>query len=66
MNTREEKFHDEELHGFYCSAYSLEIKSRNIRWVGVVTHIGKRSAYRALVRKPGGNNRLGRLKLRWE
>jgi len=34
MNMREEKFRDEELHGLYCSAYSLEIKSRNMRWAG--------------------------------
>ena len=39
--------------------HSLEMKSGNKRWVGLVTLIGKRSAYRVLVRKPGGNNRLG-------
>ena len=62
---REDTFRKEFL-GLYCSAYSVEIKSRNMRTVGLVILIGKRSAYRVLVRKPGGNNRLGRPKLRWE
>lgn len=63
---REGKFRDEELHGLYCSVNTrgLEIKSRNMRWVGHVTVIGKRRACRALVRKSGGNNRLGRPELR--
>jgi len=34
--------------------------------MGLLTLIGMRSANRVLVRKPGGNNRRGRPKLRWE
>ena len=43
------------------------IKSRRIRWVGHVMHMGeKRSVYRVLVGKPEGERPPGRLSFRWE
>jgi hypothetical protein len=43
------------------------IKSRKMRLVGHVAHMGdKRGAYRVLVGKPEGKRSLGRSRLRWE
>jgi hypothetical protein len=61
--TREmSKLHNEELNDLYCSPSILRvIKSRSMRWVGHVTHMGqRRSAYRVLVGKPEGKRSLGR------
>jgi hypothetical protein len=48
------KLHNEELHDLYSSpSISRIIKSRRMRWAGLVTLMrAKRSAYRLLVRKP--------------
>jgi hypothetical protein len=42
------------------------IKSRTMRWAGLVVPIGeKRRAYRILVGKPEGKKPLGRQRRRW-
>jgi hypothetical protein len=43
------------------------IKSRKIRWVGLVARMGKRRCvYRVLLGKPEGKKPLGRPRNRWE
>jgi len=43
------------------------IKSRRMRWVGHVAHVGeRRHVYRDLVGKPEGKRPLGRPRCRWE
>jgi hypothetical protein len=43
------------------------IKSRRMRWVGHVAHIGEgRGVYRVLVGRPEGNRPLERTRRRWE
>jgi len=43
------------------------IKSRRMRWVGHVAHMGEtRDVCRVLVRKPEGKRGLGRPRRRWE
>jgi hypothetical protein len=43
------------------------IKSRIMRWLGHVAHIGdRRGAYRDLVGRADGNRPLGRPRRRWE
>jgi hypothetical protein len=43
------------------------IKSRRLRWVGHVAHMGEgRVVYRFLVGKPEGKRPLGRPRRRWE
>jgi hypothetical protein len=43
------------------------IKSRRMRWVGLVARMGKvRNAYTILVGKPEGKSSLGRPRRRWE
>jgi hypothetical protein len=51
------KVHNEELHNLYCSPSIIRmIKSRGMRWPGLVAHMReKRNAYRILVGKPEGN-----------
>jgi hypothetical protein len=45
----------------------MVIKSRRMRLVGHVTHMGQiRNAYKILVRKPEEKRPLGRCKPRWE
>jgi hypothetical protein len=48
--------HSEELHILYSSPNIIrQIKSRRMRWVGHVAHIGEeRKLYRVLVGKPEG------------
>ena len=42
------------------------IKSRRVRWVGHVAHMGEeRGVYRVLVGKPEGKRPLGRPRRRW-
>jgi hypothetical protein len=62
------KLHNDELHSLYSSANIVRvIKSRRMRWVGYMAHMGKgRGVYRVLVRRPKGKRLLGRLRHRWE
>jgi hypothetical protein len=62
------KFHDGELHNLYSSQDIIkQIKSRRMRWVGHVGHMGEgKNVYRILVGKPEGKRPLGRPRCRWE
>jgi hypothetical protein len=62
------KLHDEQLHNLYYSPSIIRIiKSRRIRWAGLLERMGdKRNAYRILVGNPEGNRLLGRPRGRWE
>ena len=48
------KLHSEKLNDLYCSPNIIQvIKSRRMRWVGNVAHMGeRRGIYRVLVGKP--------------
>jgi hypothetical protein len=54
--------HNEELHNLYSFPNIIrQIKSRRIRWVGHVAHIGEeRKLYRILVGSPKGKRPLRR------
>jgi hypothetical protein len=55
------RLHSEELHNLYASPYIIRaIKSRRIRWVGLVRMVEMRNAYSILVGKPEGKRPLGR------
>jgi hypothetical protein len=56
------KLHNDELHSLYSSPNIVRmIKSRRMRWVGHVAHMGKgRGVYRVLVWRPEGKRPLGR------
>jgi hypothetical protein len=62
------KLHNDELHSLYSSPNIVKvIKSRRLRWVGHMAHMGEgRGVYRVLVRKPKGKRPLGRHRHRWE
>jgi len=62
------KLHNEELHDLYTSPNIVQvIKSRRMRWVGHVAHMGeRRGKYRILVENPEGNRPLGRRRHRWK
>jgi hypothetical protein len=62
------KLHNEELNNLYSSPVIVRmIKSRRMRCVGHVVHMGERCIqYRVLVGKPEGKRPLGRHRLRWE
>jgi hypothetical protein len=62
------KLHNEEFHNLYSSPNIIRmIKSRSMRWAGLVGRIGaKMSAYKFLVGKLEGKRPLWRLRLRWE
>jgi hypothetical protein len=59
---------NDELHSSYSSLYIVRvIKSRRMRCVGHVAHMGEeRGVYRVLVRRPKGKRPLGRPRHRWE
>ena len=62
------RLHNEELNDLYCSPNMVRvIKSRRMRRVGHVAHMGEvRGVYRVLLGKPEGRRPLGRTKNRWE
>jgi hypothetical protein len=62
------RLHNEELNDRYSSPNIIwVIKSRRMRWVGHVAHMGeKRGAYRILVGRPEGRRPLGIPRHRWE
>jgi len=62
------KLHNEELNDLYSSPNIIQvIKSRRMKWVGHVAHMGeRRGACRVLVGKPEGKRLLGRPRYRWE
>jgi len=69
MVTREwRRLHNEELNDLYSSPNIIQvIKSRRMKWVGHVAHMGeRRGACRVLVGKPEGKRLLGRPRYRWE
>jgi hypothetical protein len=62
------RLHNEELNGLYSSPNIVQvIKSRKMRWVGHVAHMGEgRGTYRILVGSPEGRRPLRRPRHRWE
>jgi hypothetical protein len=62
------KLHNDELHILYSSLNIVRvIKSRRMRLVGHVAHMGEvRGVYRVLVGRPKGNRPLGRRRRRGE
>jgi hypothetical protein len=61
------KLHIEELHNLYSPNTVWAAKSRIMRCVSHVAHMGvKRSAYRVNLGKTAGKRRLGKPRRRWE
>jgi hypothetical protein len=62
------KLHSGELHNLHSSPDIIrQIKSRKMRWVGHVAHMGEgRNVYRVLVGEPKGKRSLERPRHRWE
>ena len=62
------KLHNEELNDLYSSLSIVRvIKSRRMRWVWHVVHMGeRRGIHRVLVGKHEGKRPLGRPRHRWE
>jgi hypothetical protein len=62
------KLHNEELNDLYSLLNIVRVvKSRRMRWVGCVSHMGEeRVVHRVLVGKPEGKSPLGRPRRRWE
>jgi hypothetical protein len=62
------KLHNDEHHGLYSSLNIVRmIKSRRMRWMGVLACIGDgRGVYRTLIGRPEGNRPLGRPRRGWE
>jgi len=62
------RLHNEELNDLYSSTSTVQvIKSRRMRWVWHVAHMGEsRGVYSVLVDKPEGKKPLGRPRHRWE
>jgi hypothetical protein len=56
------KLHNDELHSLYSSPNIVRvIKSRRMKWVGCVAHMGEgKSVYMVLVGMPKGKRPLGR------
>jgi hypothetical protein len=59
---------NKELYALYSSSNNFQvIKSRRMRWVKHVAHMGdKTGTYRALVERPKARRPLGRPRHRWE
>jgi hypothetical protein len=73
VNLREEmaedwrRLNNEGLHNLYAFPNIIRVvKSRGMRWVEHVAHMGKTKAYKMLVGKPEGKRSLGRPRCRWE
>jgi hypothetical protein len=62
------KLHNEELHNLYCPPSIVRIiKSRRMRWTGLVARMGERTnAYRNLMGKQEGKRPLERPRHMWE
>jgi hypothetical protein len=62
------RLHNKELNDLYSSQNIIRvIKSIRMRWAGHVARMGeKRGAYRILVGRPEGRQRLRRPRRRWE
>jgi hypothetical protein len=62
------KLHNGEVHSLYSSPNIVRvIKSRRMRWAGLVARMGKgRGVYRVLVGRPEGKRTLGKPRRRWE
>jgi hypothetical protein len=62
------KFHNDELHSLYSSPNIFRvIKSRRMKWVGHMAHMGEgRDVYRVLVSRSEGKRPLGRPRHRWK
>jgi hypothetical protein len=62
------KLHNDELHSLYSSPNIVRvIKSRRMKWVDNVAHMGEgRGVYRVLVGRPEAKRPLGRPRRRWE
>jgi len=60
--------YNEKLNDLHSSPHIiLVIKSRGMRWVGHVSHAGKRrGAHRVLMGKPEGKGPFGKVWCRWE
>jgi hypothetical protein len=59
--------HNEELHILYSSPDIRQIKSKRMRWVGHVAHMGEeKNMYKVLLGKPEGKRPLERPKHRRE
>jgi hypothetical protein len=60
--------HIEELHDLFSSPNLIQVnKSKRLRWMGHVAHMGeRRCACRVLVGKQAGKRSLGRCRRRWE
>ena len=60
------KLHNLELNDMYSPNIIQVMKSRRMRWVRYVSHMGEsRGLYRVLVGKPEGKRPLGRPRDRW-
>ena len=60
------RLHNEELNDLYSSPNIVRvIKSRRMRWAGLVARMGEKGAYRVLMGKPEGKRPLGRPRRRW-
>jgi hypothetical protein len=62
------KLHNEEINGLYSSPNIFRvIKSRRIKWIGLVARIGEgKGVYRVLVGKPEGKKPSERPNCRWQ
>ena len=62
------KLHNEELNDLYSLPNIVRVvKSRRMRWAGLVARIGKdRVVHRVLVGTPEGKRLLGKPRRRWE
>jgi len=68
LGVRGRKLHNEELSDLYSLPNIVRVaKSRRMRWVGHVAHMGEgRGVHRVMVGKPEVKRPLGRPRHRWE